>query len=79
MLKNIFFTIQAGASLGRDDNLVQPPDDFSRDGGGRGIYVNDDWMLVRRRLFKDCELAVEQGHGHEMLVPCRHAGVDQIV
>ena len=66
---------RAGRGLGQ----AQPPDDFGRDGRWRRVHVNDDWMLVGRRFLQDRKLAVEQGHGHEMLMPRRQAAVDQVI
>jgi hypothetical protein len=41
--------------------------------------TDHDRMLIRRRLLQGRELAAEQGHRHEMLVPRRHAPADVAV
>ena len=39
--------------------------------------IDNDRVLVRCGLLQCREPAVERGYGHEVLVPCNHALVDQ--
>jgi hypothetical protein len=41
--------------------------------------IDNDRVLVRGGLLQCRELAVEQGNGHEVLVSCGQAPVDQVV
>ena len=41
--------------------------------------IDSDRMLVRRWFLQCRKLAIEQGQRHEVLVPRRHAPVDEVV
>ena len=53
--------------------------DFVDDLGWSAADVDGDRMLIRRGFLQRRKLAVEQGHRHEVLVPSRHAPVDEVV
>src|SRR5580704_16353179 len=67
--------IMAGAVL----PLLELMHDLGDDLGWPAAGIDDDRMLVRRRLLQCRKLAVEQGHRHEVLVPRGHAPADEVV
>ncbi len=71
--------VREASPEGERQGQAQPLQDFVRDCRRCAVHVDDDRVFFRRRFFKDCELTVEQGDGHEVLVPRRQTGMDQLV
>ena len=75
-------TPPAGARFASPARSAQPfgklADDLDDDVVRRIADGHHDRVLVRRRLLEGRELAVEQRHRHEVLVPRRHARADQV-
>ncbi len=61
-------------SVARCDN----PDGFGANGLQGLIYADARCRFVSGDRFQRCNLAVEQGGGHVVIFPCRHASGDQI-
>ena len=59
--------------------FLQLTDDLAHNLDRLAADIDGDRVLVRRRLLKSRELAIEQGCGHEVLVPCGQSPADEIV